>query len=71
MVAGSQNCSSGVADQKEALTAWANHLLAVKKDEFVNKKAKKIATNIYTKVQKNGSHTYMFFGCSTSCEFYL
>jgi hypothetical protein len=31
VVAGSQNCSSGVADKKEALTAWANHLLAVKK----------------------------------------
>jgi hypothetical protein len=31
VAAGSQNCSSGVADQKEALKAWANHPLAVGK----------------------------------------
>jgi hypothetical protein len=31
VAAGSQSCSSGVADQKEALKAWANHPLAVEK----------------------------------------
>jgi hypothetical protein len=33
-VVGSQNCSSGVADQKEALAAWANHLLAVLREKM-------------------------------------
>jgi hypothetical protein len=38
-------------------------------DEFVNKKAKKKLQLIYTlKCKKNGSHTYMFFRCSTMLE---
>jgi hypothetical protein len=53
VVAGSQNCSSGVADQKEVLTAWASHLLAVKKiDESINKKGKNVLQLIQCSTKK-------------------
>jgi hypothetical protein len=57
-VVGSQNCSSGVADQKEALAAWANHLLAILREKMnLSIKKKNVSQLLQCSAFKNDSHT--------------